>query len=89
LKAVETRLAEGRHIYTVTLEPSDGKGLHWLYEHAETISRRDDEDGTIHLTVRVGPDRARHLHQKFANVLPALSLEAIEATAAPGWSPTL
>ena len=48
------------------LDSSDGQGLHWLYEHAEVMSRRDDEDG-LRLTVRVPPDQIERLKRRFAN----------------------
>ena len=59
LKAIEERLARGRSLVELTLDASDGLGLHWLYEHAEVMSRRDEEAG-LHLTVRVArrSDRA-------------------------------
>ena len=56
LSAIEDRLARGRSHLELTLDASDGQGLHWLYEHAEVMSRRD-EDGGTHLTVRVSPDQ--------------------------------
>ncbi|WP_131116733.1 GTPase HflX [Lichenihabitans psoromatis] len=87
LEAVEARLATGRHTYVVTLEPADGKGLNWLYEHAETIGREDDEDGTIRLTVRIQAERAEQLHSRFTDVVPSLAVEPIETTQAAGWSP--
>ncbi len=72
LTAIEHRLAEGRHTFEVTLDPTDGKGLHWLYEHAETIGREDAEDGTIRLTVRVGPERIEQLKRAFPNLVPVV-----------------
>ena len=46
LSAIEDRLARGRSHLELTLDASDGQGLHWLYEHAEVMSRCDEEDGT-------------------------------------------
>ena len=42
-QAIEDRLARGRSLVELTLDASDGQGLHWLYEHAEVMSRRDEE----------------------------------------------
>jgi GTPase len=64
LSAIEDRLARGRSHLELTLEASDGQGLHWLYEHAEVMSRRD-EDGGTHLTVRVSPDQIERLRRRF------------------------
>ncbi len=65
LTAIEDRLARGRPELELTLDASDGKGLHWLYEHAEVMSRRDEEDG-LRLTVRVPPDQIERLKRRFA-----------------------
>jgi GTP-binding protein HflX len=70
LETVETLLAQGRHNFVVTLDPADGKGLNWLYEHGEIIDRRDEEDGTIHLSVRVGPERVDQLLRLYKTVAP-------------------
>jgi len=64
LSAIEDRLARGRSLVELTLDPSDGKGLHWLYEHAEVMSRSDRDDG-LHLTVRVAPDQVERVKRRF------------------------
>jgi GTP-binding protein HflX len=64
LSTIEDRLARGRSHLELTLEASDGQGLHWLYEHAEVMNRRD-EDGGLHLTVRVPPDQIERLKRRF------------------------
>ena len=65
LGAIEDRLARGRSLIELTLDPSDGQGLHWLYEHAEVMSRSDRDDG-LHLTVRVAPDQVERVNRRFA-----------------------
>ena len=35
LTEVEDRLAEGRAVVEVRVAPTDGQGLHWLYEHGD------------------------------------------------------
>ena len=65
LGAIEDRLARGRSLIELTLDPSDGRGLHWLYEHAEVMSRSDRDDG-LHLTVRVAPDQVERVNRRFA-----------------------
>ena len=70
LDRIETLFAEGRHTLRVTLRPEDGKGLHWLYEIGETADRTDDEDGTIHITVRVGSERVEQVMKAFPGSVP-------------------
>jgi GTPase len=65
LMAIEDRLARGRALVDVTIDASDGRGLHWLYEHAEVMSRRDGEAG-LRLTVRVAADQVERLKRRFA-----------------------
>jgi GTPase len=65
LQAIEDRLARGRSLVELTLEAGDGRGLHWLYEHAEIMSRRDEEAG-LHLTVRVAADQIERVKRRFA-----------------------
>ncbi|MBV8440819.1 MAG: GTPase HflX, partial [Hyphomicrobiales bacterium] len=64
LGAIEERLARGRSLVELSLDASDGQGLHWLYEHAEVMSRRDEESG-VRLTVRVAPDQAERVRRRF------------------------
>ena len=64
LSAIEDRLASGRSLVELTLDLSDGKGLHWLYEHAEVMSRSDRDDG-LHITVRVAPDQVERVKRRF------------------------
>ena len=65
LAAIEDRLARARAVIDLTLDSTDGQGLHWLYQHGEVMSRRDDGDA-IHLTVRVAPDQVARVRERFA-----------------------
>ena len=65
LATIETHLAARSATLELVLDPSDGQGLHWLYESAEILSRGDDDDGGIHLTVRVPPERLQRLQNRF------------------------
>jgi GTP-binding protein HflX len=65
LRAIEDRLARGRPLVELTLDAGDGQGLHWLYEHAEVMSRRDEEEG-LRLTVRVAADQIERVKRRFA-----------------------
>jgi GTPase len=64
LTSIEERLARGRFEIELTLDPGDGQGLHWLYEHAEVMSRRDEEGG-VHLTLRVPPEQIERVKRRF------------------------
>ena len=63
--AIEERLARDRSLIELTLDPSDGQGLHWLYEHSEVMRRADTDEG-LHLTVRVAPDQVERVKRRFA-----------------------
>jgi GTPase len=65
LAAIEDRLARGRPELELLLDLSDGQGLHWLYEHAEVMSRHDEEGG-VRLTVRVPPEQIERVKRRFA-----------------------
>ena len=69
LAAIEERLARGRKLIELTLDSADGQGLHWLYEHAEVMSRSDRDDG-LHLVVRVSPDQVERVRRRFAPASP-------------------
>ena len=70
LAAVEARLARGRSLIDLHLEPSDGLGLHWLYEHTEVMARRDCEGGGVDLTVRVAPETLERVRRRFVGATP-------------------
>lgn len=71
MAVVEGRLAETKLTLGLTLDPSDGAGLSWLYRHAEVLSKAMDEDGRLAVTVRADPDKAARVRAKFG--LDALS----------------
>jgi GTP-binding protein HflX len=63
--AVEARLANGRILFDVTLDPANGAGLSWLHENAEVMRKNTESDGIVHMRVRVMPERAEPLRRKF------------------------
>ena len=65
LASIEDGLAAGRATLDLMLDPVDGEGLHWLYEHTEAMARTDDDDGTIHMRVRVPPERLDQVLRRF------------------------
>jgi len=63
--AIEARLANGRMLFDVTLDPANGAGLNWLHENAEVMRKNTESDGIVHVRVRVPPERAEPLRRKF------------------------
>ncbi|WP_424812122.1 GTPase HflX [Roseococcus sp. YIM B11640] len=61
LRAVlDQRLSASMTTERFDIEPTDGARLAWLYRHGEVLER-EDEEGVIHVTVRLSPaDRARY-----------------------------
>jgi len=53
---VERRLVGDRPTYAVVVDPADGAGLAWLYEHGEVLDRDDTPADGLHLAVRM-PDK--------------------------------
>jgi GTPase len=67
---IETRLASGRIIFDITLDPANGAGLHWLHENAEVLGKCAAADGALHVRVRVAPERAEPVRRKFPGAAP-------------------
>ena len=65
MRAIEDRLAIGRILLDLTLAPTDGAGLHWLYENSEIMARQNGEDGVVNLTIRIAPERLDHVKGRF------------------------
>jgi GTP-binding protein HflX len=62
--AIEARIAGGRAVYRVTLEPKEGGALNWLYEEAEVLDRRSDAQGRQVLAVRIAPEKELRLMRR-------------------------
>jgi GTP-binding protein HflX len=66
LRAVlETRFAVEKVSFEIALDPANGAGFSWLHANTEVMAKGMDADGTVHLTVRVTPDRAEVVRQRF------------------------
>jgi GTPase len=68
---LEARLAAERIILDLTLDPDDGRGRNWLYEHTEVLSRSEAADGSISLTVRAAPALVETVRGRFGEAAPA------------------
>ena len=64
--AIEARLAAGRVLVDVELDPADGAGVSWLHRHTEVIRKSIDAHGRVAMTVRVDPERAQAVRTRFA-----------------------
>jgi GTPase len=88
--AIEERLSDEHNILDITLGAADGVNLSWLYRHAEVLNRFDDEEGMLHLTVRVAKDREEGIRKRFGLPLIPVTWDNEAANASerkPGWSP--
>ncbi|WP_394108861.1 GTPase HflX [Xanthobacter autotrophicus] len=65
LGLIERRITAGRVTVSVTLAAEDGEGLGWLYRHGEVLERTTDEDGAIHVALRIPPDRTGLVTRRF------------------------
>jgi GTP-binding protein HflX len=65
IAAIEAELARSRLTLDVALDPADGAGMSWLHRHAEVLARDTGDDGRMHMTVRIDPDRAGLVRAKF------------------------
>jgi len=65
LVAIEMRLGEKRQTLELSIDPSDGAGLSWLYRHSEVLSREMREDGRLAVSVRADPKNAEMVKHKY------------------------
>jgi GTP-binding protein HflX len=65
LDGLEARVTRDRIRVDLDLDPTDGQGLHWLYENVEVLERSSRDDGTLMLTVRVAPAKLDPLRRRF------------------------
>jgi GTP-binding protein HflX len=65
LATIEQNLSAGRPSYLVTLEPSEGASLNWLYEQAEILERRTDAEGRILASARISREKEPRFLQRF------------------------
>lgn len=66
LTTIENRIAHGRRIYLINLDPAEGGALlGWLHEETEVLERRADPEGRIAVVVRVAPQKEPRLLNRF------------------------
>jgi GTP-binding protein HflX len=69
LAAIEARLTLDHSRHTLRLDAGDGAGLAYAYESAEVMARREAEDGSVELSLRVAPERVGRLLRRFGEAL--------------------
>ncbi len=62
---IEARIGRHRASFAVALPPEDGASLNWLYENAEILDRRAEADGTLHVAVRIAPEKEPRFLNRF------------------------
>ena len=62
---IEKRVARASIVYSVSLGPTDGARMNWLYEDAEVLERRMTEEGGYRIAVRVLPEKESRLLRRF------------------------
>jgi GTPase len=65
LAMLERQLAAAHVELGLSIDAADGRGLNWIYENSEVLTRLEGEDGRLDLTVRAAPERADALRRKF------------------------
>src|SRR5215216_746791 len=63
--AIEARVAAGRVVLALTLDPADGAGASWLHRHTEVLSKSTADDGRLTMTVRADQAKADAVRRKF------------------------
>jgi GTPase len=69
LKRIETMLAKSSVSYKISLDPADGKGAAWLYEHGEVLAKSMSKTGKLMIQVRLDEDRAGQAKSRFEKAM--------------------
>jgi 50S ribosomal subunit-associated GTPase HflX len=62
---VDRLLAARSALFRLRLPAALGKARAWLYENGEVLEERVEEDGSLHLTARLEPDKAGQFRDLF------------------------
>ena len=65
LRHIITTLIDDDPETILTLDPSQGEALAWLYEHGRVTSRDTDDEGRTHLVVRLAPQALGRFERQF------------------------
>ncbi len=56
IEAIDRRLGRGDEVLLLDLPPQEGRLLSWLHDNSELLDQSSDEDGTMHLKIRIDPE---------------------------------
>jgi GTP-binding protein HflX len=62
---IEAQLSEKWQTIELSIDPTDGAGLSWLYRHSEVLSKGMRADGRLAVTIRADADKAARVRAKF------------------------
>jgi GTPase len=65
LQQIERSVGKDRPVFRLTLELDQGHHLNWLYEQAEILERRHDEEGRSLIVARLSLDKEPRFMQRF------------------------
>jgi GTP-binding protein HflX len=71
LEKIEKRLAKKSTVYEIMIDAEDGKGMAWLHQRGEVLSRKAYADGRTKLSVRFDADTAGQAQSKFGKAMKA------------------
>jgi GTP-binding protein HflX len=63
--AIEARLALTRTVLELVVDGGDGAGLSWLHRNTEVLSRTNQADGKVAMSVRADPTKVGAVRAKF------------------------
>lgn len=66
LALVETRVAGSHALHEIRLGLHAMRNLDWIYSNTQVVDRRDNEDGSVQLTLRVAPAMQPELESRLA-----------------------
>jgi GTPase len=72
LGLMEQRLAVASLTFDIELRPEEGQEMSWLYSRGEILSRTDDDQGLVRLTVRFDPAVAPLAQSRFGDRLKSV-----------------
>ncbi|MCG8440423.1 MAG: GTPase HflX [Caulobacterales bacterium] len=74
---IDATVTEGARLWSVELQPSQGRALAWLHAHGEVVAEDADEAGVMRVVARLGALAAGRFEREFAALAPAdASLDA-------------
>lgn len=64
LRGIADKIAAGWPVVPLVLDAADGANLSWLHRHGEVLSQRLDDEGQLHLDVRMAPEKAEEFGRR-------------------------